>query len=358
MTANHQPKKHSTLQACGFTIVSSFAAVGCVPSWAEDLTPDEKPEFRETLDEINEHMDLTGDIMNRLDKKLLFVDDGSVTSPTADDVLAQQEEALENGYEMLEDDRIYVYRGVRFPETSAHNDAAAFTVSVGKPFVVFLESYLTDKKVIVHELTHTVTDQGHTDAMHEAAAASDILTVPMVISDQDNSFRDTLVFQTQEIIDDELHSQYEIETDNYDDPDRAFTETYDVFKSKYSNFSMHIDLIQNHTDEWATKFVNQSFYGHNYGASNEWIISGGKDNTKTTGMWSEMGMTQEKIVEIYTLPSTQYLRDDAIQMVEHAEKKLQDANPEYYAQYQNEPVLENRIQSPEVHRGSMRLRPL
>lgn len=347
MKIPHRPSLPSTIKACGFTVVANFVAAGCVPNWAESLTTEETREFRDQLDSINQHLDFAQDITARANPGLLFVDDKDVVSPTSDDVRAQQEESLEGGYELLDEGRIYMYRGETFPEL-AIEDGAAYTHISFKPYIVFLEGYL-DAANLMHELTHVVTRQGHSDEITEAP--TDFYPpVSMIVRDKDDAYRDSIVFQTILTIETIIHERYLEETVLlYSDSDRAsFAGDYDLFKSTYSNFSEHIDLIQNHSDEWATKFVGLSFYGEEYDKVGEWILYSPNNLTTITGLWNEMDLTRADIVEICTLPSTQYLRDDAIQTINDAQQLLREANPEYYAQYQNELSKETKIKTPEL----------
>lgn len=336
-------------------VVSSFAAAGCVPDWAEELTADEAQEFRNTLDFTGEHMDFAEDIMNRANSNLRFVDDEDVTNPTVADVRAQQEEALEMGYEMLDDGRIFVYRGTEFPKSSL-GDAPAYEHNTRKPYIVFLENYLNDFYVAIHELTHALTREGHSKEVDVFETSNDI-PVSLIVSDQDDAYRDFLVFNTLDDLQYGVLGIYGHAMGPLADPDHATYEGrdygYDTFTLHYARISEQIDFIRNHPEEWGTKIIGQDFYGERHEELN-WIVDhGGVEEVSKTDTWTDMGLTKEELGEIYTLPSTAYLREGAVEWLQFGLEKLREANPEFYAQYSMEFVKEVKPQPTEVRkRGS------
>ncbi len=314
--------------------VSSFAAVGCVPNYAEHLSTNEAETALAALDFVNEHMDLAEDVAAHADPKLLFVNNQDIISPTPADVRAQWEEENEVGYDMLENDRIYVYRGETFPDTVFHHDAGAGAyVNFDGRYAVFLEWSLADPSVQMHEFGHVVSGKGHELDKH--------YTVEEAVSLHDMSYRDTYIFDAVREIGRawECLGIYDQSSYTYNDSTQSEEDNYKMFAGYYDIILRELLLIQNHLDDWAQEKAQRIY-------------------DLSAQPAQKIQLSQDAMRQMFLKPYMNDQREYAISQLQRALNDMKIQNPEFYRRYQLDKVKNSEMSPQELRRRSARSRPM
>lgn len=314
---------------------AAISGCGVPPDWVEPLNTEEADAYTAALDDAEEHLDLSKDIISISPD--IVVDDESITNPTADDVVAEWHTAIDTARDMLAEGNVYVYRGSSFPGDEKLSEAAAYaSEGVGVPYVVYLQNSLENHEVsstIMHETEHVVTGRPHSDeAQKELRAGHDYPFMGTVLADRDLAYRDDYVFTTQEAFFKGITEAYYV---SVFDPT---AETYDGFVAKYEETLGWLDVAQNDPETWAQKCaLNLSAYEST--AKREGVdvpddITFGSSNYYE--LLKEMNFTQADIAYLLQQPSASYIRETAIEHSRDGLQYLRDTFPEYYQQYLQE----------------------